>query len=935
VLLEGLEESLDPTGVVDSLRCGPGGWMLPSGLSKRQRKRARDQERWRQASREGGGGVGSTDFAIEYGLCQSGHCRRNGRYATSLRRFWGLWKRFGRSDAEGLEIAGRHRLVRLLRAWFVYVRSGGFAKAEIIDEEEGIFRAMDPTPGERRQERESLQEFLLKGQKEWSKDGGVNVPPKKEDPRLTELWPYIWKARKRRPTRVISVKEDVSDFVGTFWSLEDFEGVNSEVRRVLEETSVEERKQVEFFREKGTFSGDQINIEGCRRLGLSEEKISELSDGVSFEFDDDLPAYSKTPYSTIYEDLEITLKAAREVIRLLKLGKLLPLKYLAWIESRITAVIKVAPLEHLGFKWRTCVDLTASGVNGSVRGWKFSLPTVESVIAELGRHYFIVKQDIADMFLNFKIHPSRWVLFGFQHPITGQTYVYPCLPFGFSLSPPICCANSQMVADIIAKEARARALGQEGHEALREVPRRADWGKPEDGPLPASSVYVDDFMGSVRSKECTEELADIGSAVFDLIGSPEKVLKREGPSWIMAILGFVFCTVMGILTIPELKAEEMLVLIDSALERAYSEQSVSWAELARIVGKLTWACTGVELGRLYLRNLRKPLIAVQKLLKFRVMKESFCIPLWHFGKAVAELEWWREALRCSGGRYNWFLNAEGRYAKWMWTEARGGPLPIGVIDFATDASKWGGGGVFEDDRVVLEWNRDEVRHQINILECAMVLHMCMVFGARWRGLRVVGWCDIDVSVRAINKGTGTSEVMSGLIRRIRLECIKHGFVLWMRHIPGVENLDPDALSQGALARRVGSWSFVTDSMAKWAKRRGPFTVDCYADVNGGNSKAPRWFSQQARPKPDELEEENVWAFPPPSLAEQFWDEWRSWGKVGRVTAVLPVWACGELPDGWLRVKAYLSSARVLQRRVGKHWVRCECGGVPLVVVTFN
>jgi len=815
------------------------------------------------------------------------------------------------------------------------VRSGGFAKAEIIDDEEGLFRAMDPTPGERKRERESLREFLLRGQKEWSKDGGVVVKPKREDPRLTELWPFIWKARRRRPTRVISVDENVAEFVGTFWAMEDFVGVEPEVRKVLEETREAEVEQVRFFQEKGTFSGDKINIDGCRKLGLSEEKITELSEGAYFDFDPELPAYSKTPYSTIYEDLEITLKAAREVVRLLKLGKLLPLKYLPWIESRITAVIKVAPLEHLGFKWRTCVDLSASGVNGAVRGWKFSLPTVEAVIAELGRHYFIVKQDIADMFLNFKIHPSRWVLFGFQHPITGQSYIYPCLPFGFSLSPPICCANSQMVADIISKEARARARGEVGLPALEHVPRRADWGKEGDGPLPSSSVYVDDFMGSARSKECTDELADIGSAVFDLVGLPEKVLKREGPSWIMAILGFVFCTVMGILTIPELKAEEMLVLIDSALERAYSHQSMSWAELARIVGKLTWACTGVELGRLYLRNLRKPLIAVQDLLKFRVLKEGFCIPLWHFGKAVAELEWWREALRCSGGRYSWFLNAQGRYAKWAWTEERGGPLPIGVIDFATDASKWGGGGVFEDDMVVREWDRDEVRHQINILECAMVLHMCMVFGARWKGLRVVGWCDNDVSVRAINKGVGTSEVMSGLIRRIRLESIRHGFVLWMRHIPGVDNLDPDALSRGALARRVGSWSLVPDSMRKWVKRRGPFSVDCYADVNGGNSQAPRWFSKQVRPGCDELEGENVWAFPPPSAADGFWDEWRTWGSVGRVTALLPAWACEELPAGWRREKLYGASARVLQRPVGNRWVRCECGGVPLVVVSFN
>jgi len=826
-------------------------------------------------------------------------------------------------------------LVRILRAWFTYVRSGGFAKAEIIDEEEGLFRSMDPTPAERRGERESLREFLLRGQSTWSKDGGVKVRQRKEDPRLKALWPFIWKARKRRPTEVIPVTADVRRHVGTFWELGDFEGADEEVFEVLLETRRAEREQIQHFKVHGTFSGDKLNVDGCRELGIPEDKLAELRDGVCFDFDEALPAYSKTPYSTIYEDVEITLKAAREVVRLLGLGKLLPLELIPWIENRITAVIKVAPLEVGGIKWRTCVDMSASGVNGAVKGWKFSLPTVESVIAELGRHYFVVKQDIADMFLNFKIHPSRWVLFGFQHPITGQSYVYPCLPFGFSLSPPICCANSQMLAEIIATEARARAKGEKGLPALECVERRADWGSAEDGPPPASIVYVDDFMGTARSKECSDELADVGSRVFELAGLPEKVAKREGPSWIMAILGFVFCTIMGVLTIPEVKCEEMLVLIDSALERAYSRQSISWSELARIVGKLTWACTGVELGRLYLRNLRKPLVAVQDMLKMRMVKDAFCIPLWHFKKAIAELEWWREALRCSGGRYNWFLDAEGRYAKWAWTEKRGGPLPPGVIEFATDASKWGGGGVFEEDRVVREWNLDERKHQINILECIMVLHMCLLFGPRWKGLRVVAWCDNEVSVRAINKGVGTSEVMSGIIRRIRLECIRHGFVLWMRHIPGVENLDPDALSRGALARRVGCWSLVADSQRKWGNKRGVFTVDAYADVNGRNSVAGSWFSAERRPAPGELSGHSVWAFPPPSLADQFWEEWQSWDKDCRVTALLPAWACDALPEGWKRLKQYGAQARVLQRPVGNRWVRCECGGVPLTVVAYN
>ena len=45
-------------------------------------------------------------------------------------------------------------MTRIVRAWFVYVRNGGFARAEVVDEEEEFFRAFDVTPIERKQERE-------------------------------------------------------------------------------------------------------------------------------------------------------------------------------------------------------------------------------------------------------------------------------------------------------------------------------------------------------------------------------------------------------------------------------------------------------------------------------------------------------------------------------------------------------------------------------------------------------------------------------------------------------------------------------------------------------------------------------------------------------------------------------------------------------------
>ena len=102
-------------------------------------------------------------------------------------------------------------------------------------------------------------------------------------------------------------------------------------------------------------------------------------------------------------------------------------------------------------------------------------------------------------------------------------------------------------SSLITEEVRARALGGEGSKALESVLRRADWIGATKGPLPASKLYVDDFMGCARTKECSDELTYVRSRVFELMGLPEKILKHEGLSMIMVLLGFLFCTVLGVL----------------------------------------------------------------------------------------------------------------------------------------------------------------------------------------------------------------------------------------------------------------------------------------------------------------------------------------------------------------------------------------------------
>lgn len=154
------------------------------------------------------------------------------------------------------------------------------------------------------------------------------------------------------------------------------------------------------------------------------------------------------------------------------------------------------------------------------------MPNCCYVISKMGPSSLIVKQDFADMFYSFKLHPSLWTYMGFRHPLTGQSYLMPVLPMGFTNSQPLECQNSELMASIIQEEMRALWRQEPGLAAFADLP------SPEDdceGVEPASTVYCDDFMQSA-TPPWVDLLVEVGARVFELMNVRGKVAKREGPS---------------------------------------------------------------------------------------------------------------------------------------------------------------------------------------------------------------------------------------------------------------------------------------------------------------------------------------------------------------------------------------------------------------------
>jgi len=819
--------------------------------------------------------------------------------------------------------ARRHYVQALFSLWRRWVLRGGLAAPDVYNDEEAVFGDDDPLPSERKTAVKGLRKFLLDGQEEWRQDGGVVIEDVPRDPRMASVMRCIERGLRRRPKAVIPKGADAREHIGTFWAPEDFADLPEELHKLVMECRALELQQIESVRDTGRHLGDCISAEGCEALGVPEELKKEWLEGTWFEVDPDLPHYSKGPYANVYRDLETLVMACGEFNKLLQW--LVPVLHVAWIESRTTVVSKMVPGEHGQWVWkhRTCTDLTDSGLNEAVRILAMAMPRLLDIISKMGPGSYMAKQDLKDMFYSWRVHPQLWTYFGIRHPVTGQSFVFPVLPMGFKLSPPIACRNTEWMAALAEREMRARWEAKASVcDALKAVPRRASMGAR--GAPPASTVYVDDYMSSAMGDGWIEELVDVCALIFKIIGVTEKLSKREGPVQLMCLLGFLFSTLTHQLKIPAEKAREICMTLDSMLARAEKRQSVAAQELSSLIGKLTWASVAVVLGKAYIRHVRKPLLAVQDLLPRRRDRERFCIPLWHFRAALDELKWYRRALAVGGGTSTWHVGPTGLYEWWRWHGGWGDVVPPCVIQWATDASKWGGGFQLDEEYRVRMWDLDEMLLHINILECLMVLHVLQEMGPSLRGRRCLGWCDNTTAVQAINTGRSRSNRLMQIVRRIHLACIEFDIQLWMVHIPGVANITADHLSRGVLGARVHSWGLVEQSMQRWQREAGGFEVDAFADASGHMAKAPLFRTAHEPFDVKQFEGKRVWAFPPTTLIDQFLSESEQWSAQS-VWALVP---SSRVPRGgaWQLAHQYPAGSRLFERPVGDTLVKCKPTG---------
>jgi len=427
----------------------------------------------------------------------------------------------------------------------------------------------------------------------------VEIPRAPMSNEVEPFLPAIRTSRARRPTQILQYGEDPLQHAGIFWWLEDFDEYKilgpkgQQLWALLQECREAELAAISHVHQTGQMLGVQISADGCRAVGLADEVIADMTVGSDLPFDSlpDTPSHWR-PYSGMFASVDVLIAALREFVRLLRLGKLLPIDSLAFVEFPTTMIVKASAYKVGGFKYRLCVDLTASRVNGHMYKIDCLMITLDEFIRHTKKGHVIFNMDVADFFRCLPLRKDYLTFFGVQNPLTGGEA---------RCSPPV--ANRQMcnLTGAVANELRRRERGDTplptfSHIAVVMRPNVIDHTRNQD-PLHAKSAlfltglstlasFVDDAIQSAPTEVLGNELMAIAGHVFQITCIFEKVKKRAAPVQEQEVLGLWFCILSGYLSVPTEKRARLLALVLEALEMFDRQGAILIEALNSLVGKL-------------------------------------------------------------------------------------------------------------------------------------------------------------------------------------------------------------------------------------------------------------------------------------------------------------------------------------------------------------
>ena len=141
-----------------------------------------------------------------------------------------------------------------------------------------------------------------------------------------------------------------------------------------------------------------------------------------------------------------------------------------------------------------------------------------------------------------------------------------------------------------------------------------------------------------------------------------------------------------------------------------------------------------------------------------------------------------------------------------------GHLLVYRSGFHTDAaSEVGYGGFLAGEWFACTWCGKQRDWSMPCMELFPILIAVTLWGDRWRGKRILVYCDSDSTVKALNKGYTNKEPAATMLRCIVRLAMQHNFLVKAAHIPGKKNVLADMLSRQRIEEFLRACPYASDS----------------------------------------------------------------------------------------------------------------------------